>query len=103
MAMDVDPQFDFQDVIRCHLCDIPNPPMHCDICHENLCKLCVGEHLSENLEEHKVVAFKVRGSTPKCPKHSTKICEIFCENATYLFATCISSAEHEQHKKSPRR
>lgn len=98
--MDIDPQFDFQDVIRCHLCDIPNPTMHCDICHENLCKSCVGEHLSENLEEHRVVTFKLRGSTPKCPNHSTKICEIFCEECNIpICSRCISSAEHEQHKK----
>lgn len=100
MTMDIDPQFDFQDVIRCHLCDIPNPTMHCDICHENLCKSCVGEHLSENLEEHRVVTFKLRGSTPKCPNHSTKICEIFCEECNIpICSRCISSAEHEQHKK----
>ena len=100
MTMDADPQFSLQDVIRCHLCDIPNPTMHCDICHENLCKSCVGEHLSENLEEHRVVTFKLRGSTPKCHKHFAKICEIFCEECNIpICSTCFSSAEHEQHKK----
>ena len=100
MTMDADPQFSLQDVIRCHLCDIPNPTMHCDICHENLCKSCVGEHLSENLEEHRVVTFKLRGSTPKCHKHFAKICEIFCEECNIpICSTCFFSAEHDQHKK----
>ncbi|XP_052715508.1 uncharacterized protein LOC128188467 [Crassostrea angulata] len=83
-----------QDVLRCRLCETPGPPLHCDICHIHLCKACVGEHISDPSIEHKVVSFENRGLTtyyPKCPKHSTKQCE--------LRSQCISSSEHEQHRK----
>lgn len=83
-----------QDVLRCRLCETPGPPLHCDICHIHMCKACVGEHISDPSIEHKVVSFENRGLTtyyPKCPKHSTKQCE--------LRSQCISSSEHEQHRK----
>lgn len=38
-----------QDVIRCHMCDSPVPPLYCDICQFNLCKNCAGEHLVDQI------------------------------------------------------
>ena len=99
----MDPERSAQDLIRCGLCETPVPPLHCDVCHINLCKACVGEHLSDESKDHKVVPFSKRGSTinyPKCQKHSPKICEIHCKQCIIpICASCVLSGDHDQHEK----
>lgn len=91
-----------QDVLRCHLCETPVSStsfLNCDICLKNMCKDCVGEHLSDESVEHRVMQFKNSKLTPYCQIHSTKPCELYCVQCDIPICTqCITSGEHVQHR-----
>nr|XP_022300810.1 uncharacterized protein LOC111109014 [Crassostrea virginica] len=91
---------DLQDVIRCDLCDFPVPTKHCELCNIHLCEACVGEHLSDESKEHYIVPFKLRGSIPKCHRHSTKICTFLCTECNIRICPhCVALSQHEKHEK----
>lgn len=80
----LDPEFSLQDVIRCHICETPVPPMYCDVCDEYICKKCVGEYLSDQSIKHMVVSNEKKSFTPVCQKKYTiPICK-----------QCVSSKDH---------
>lgn len=87
-------------VFPCNRCKNAVPALHCDMCQIHLCTTCVGEHLSYESREHNVVPLKMKGSTVLCKEHSTKICEVHCEQCdSSICALYVSSDKHEKHKK----
>ncbi|XP_061178986.1 uncharacterized protein LOC133187580 [Saccostrea echinata] len=100
----MDPRLSVQDVIRCDLCETAIVQMYCDFCHVNLCKPCIGEHISDDYEKHKIVPFQQRKSTliyPKCATHQAKTCDIYCKECDIpLCSICAISDSHKKHKWS---
>ncbi|XP_056007633.1 E3 ubiquitin-protein ligase TRIM36-like [Ostrea edulis] len=98
------PRRSAQEVLLCDLCETVPLQSHCELCNINLCKACVGEHLSDLSKDHKVVPFLRRKATPnypKCPDHADKHCEIYCEKCDIpVCSTCVTSGKHKGHEIS---
>lgn len=96
--MTMDHGYSLQDVLRCHCCDKPDPPFHCDICATYLCEACKKIHLSDESKIHKVVPFKMRRCFSTCQNHFSKICECFCAKCKIsICEQCVLSEEHSGH------
>ena len=92
-----------QDLVHCDLCESPIPPQHCDLCHTNLCKACLGEHISDFSKEHRVIQFSERGANPiylKCSHHSGKECELHCTKCNTPVCSLCVSEKHQKHTLS---
>lgn len=50
--------FSDKDVVCCALCQTPETPIYCDICHMNLCKDYILKHVSDSSKVPNLVAFK---------------------------------------------
>nr|XP_022288739.1 uncharacterized protein LOC111100885 [Crassostrea virginica] len=101
----MDPHYDAQDVARCDLCKVAIVQSYCDFCHVNLCKPCIGEHISDDYSKHTIVPFQQRRSTliyPKCKTHPKRACEYQCEDCNIFLCTdCLASKPHnKKHKLS---
>ncbi|XP_078336813.1 uncharacterized protein LOC111101182 [Crassostrea virginica] len=101
----MDPHYDAQDVARCDLCEVAIVQSYCDFCHVNLCKPCIGEHISDDYSKHTIVPFQQRRSTliyPKCETHPKRACEYQCEDCNIFLCTdCFASKPHnKKHKLS---
>nr|XP_022290182.1 tripartite motif-containing protein 2-like isoform X3 [Crassostrea virginica] len=101
----MDPHYDAQDVARCDLCEVAIVQSYCDFCHVNLCKPCIGEHISDDYTKHIIVPFQQRRSTPiypKCEKHPKKTCKLQCKDCQIFLCTdCLASEQHnKEHKLS---
>ncbi|XP_062615944.1 uncharacterized protein LOC134277628 [Saccostrea cucullata] len=99
----MDPRYSGQDILRCDLCATHVVQSHCELCQINVCKSCVGEHLSDSTKTHRVVPYAERFLTqksPKCSNHS-KNCELYCEPCEIpVCSKCISSGNHKGHHLS---
>ncbi|XP_062576115.1 E3 ubiquitin-protein ligase TRIM36-like [Saccostrea cucullata] len=97
----MDPRYSAQDILLCDLCQKAALQSHCELCQINLCKACVGEHLSDSSKRHNVVPYKQRTSIPnfpKCTNHTQKHCELYCEQCDIpVCSTCIYSGKHKGH------
>lgn len=90
-----------QDVIRCDLCEDRIVESYCDYCYTNLCKPCIGKHISDEYDKHKIVSFKQRRSTliyPKCKTHPNKTCELQSkQNNKFICTICSASDQVKGH------
>lgn len=92
----MDPHSCSQDVHRCDICESAILHSYCDFCNVNLCKPCVGEHISDGYDKHKTVLFQERRSTliyPKCENHSHTFCKFQCQDCGDIFicSSCMAS------------
>ena len=94
----MDPRRSGQDVVRCTLCKDTVAPLYCEVCHIYLCQECVATHLTDKSNIHKVVSLTQFLSTPKCPDHPTKQCELHCKQCGVpICSHCITSKTHKDH------
>nr|XP_022302676.1 uncharacterized protein LOC111110465 [Crassostrea virginica]XP_022302677.1 uncharacterized protein LOC111110465 [Crassostrea virginica] len=100
----MDPDYSAQDVARCDLCKTAIAQSYCDFCHVNLCKPCIGEHISDEYDKHKIVPVLQRKSTliyPKCKIHHKEDCKYQCEDCNiFVCSHCMASLQHSGHKFS---
>ena len=63
--------------------------------------MCAGEHILDESTRHLVVPIKQTLSAllyPKCLYHSSKNCELYCEDCTIpICVHCVSSSDHRGH------
>ncbi|XP_062573523.1 uncharacterized protein LOC134235408 [Saccostrea cucullata] len=89
----MNPRTSAQDVIRCHVCKATVIEMHCNTCFINLCRACVGEHIStDETTVHKVVKFENRKSVLIYPSGKSRP----RESTLYLKGHCIKSEQSIQ-------
>ncbi|XP_055999444.1 E3 ubiquitin-protein ligase Midline-1-like [Ostrea edulis] len=97
----MDPRRSAQDVVRCDLCETAIVQMYCDFCHVNLCITCIGKHVADDYDKHKVVPIQNRKSTliyPKCSTHQNKVCELRCKECDmFVCSLCTAADKHKGH------
>nr|XP_022299153.1 uncharacterized protein LOC111107984 [Crassostrea virginica] len=100
----MDPDYSAQDVARCDLCKTTIAQSYCDFCHVNLCRPCIGEHISDEYDKHKIVPFQQRKSTliyPKCATHINEDCKYQCKDCNiFVCFECVVSNQHQGHQYS---
>lgn len=90
-----------QDIL-CNLCKVDIAHNYCDICSVSLCKYYIGDHISDEYDNHRIVSMQERKSTclfPKCKIHSKKTCHAKCKSchASIICVYCVASDVHKGH------
>lgn len=97
----MNPRTSLQDVYRCELCDENMVDMLCVVCTRKLCKSCVGNHIDDDPNKHKIVKLQDRNTTlvlPTCPTHSSERCKNYCQECDEAVCpSCIPSDFHKKH------
>nr|XP_022298081.1 uncharacterized protein LOC111107262 [Crassostrea virginica] len=102
MNTKMDPDYSAQDVARCDLCKTAIAQSYCDFCHVNLCKPCIGEHISPDYKKHILVPIQERKSSliyPKCGTHQNDVCQYQCKDCNiFVCSHCFASKQHKEHE-----
>lgn len=89
-----------QDALRCDVCEAGVVQSRCDLCEVKLCKTCVGEHLANLSQKHKVAPFQQCGyksDYPNCQTHIHKPCHHWCKTCDIPICVLCSSDRHKGH------
>ncbi|XP_078309897.1 uncharacterized protein LOC111108670 [Crassostrea virginica] len=96
----MDPDYIPQDVARCDLCKTGIVEYFCDFCHVNLCKPCIGEHISDDYKKHIIVPIHQKKSAliyPKCETHDNEVFKYQCKDCnTFLCSHCTASKQQNK-------
>lgn len=91
-----------EELQLCGLCNRKSAHLVCVECPIDLCKTCVGIHLVDYPDNHKIVKYQDKRNTlvlPKCHTHYQERCENYCnECKEAVCPSCISSYYHQRHK-----
>nr|XP_022303842.1 E3 ubiquitin-protein ligase TRIM36-like [Crassostrea virginica] len=88
-----------QDLIRCQLCDNP-VEHHCNLCHVDLCTICISRHVADKTKRHEVVDFinKKEGPIlPECKSHNKTLCEMYCNDCNKPTCVLCVTTTHKKH------
>lgn len=90
-----------EESVQCDLCEERTIKANCKLCSVQLCKECVGEHISDETTPHDIVTVDQKKSPlmyPPCPKHSGETCDKDCIDCNCpVCPRCVDSEEHAHH------
>lgn len=92
---------DSEHIIESALCTNCKANSYCEFCEVSLCKSCIGCHIGDEYDRHKIVSFHQRKTTliyPECTTHCNKTCELKCQQCSqYICTFCVASEDHKGH------
>ena len=80
--------------VKCQVCN-DNPKEATSFC----CHCCDEEHEILELAKYTTGKFKIHVPSPKCPQHTQKELDIFCNECQELICLDCAQKDHQDHKK----